>query len=635
VNITQKLIKGMTLCKLKTFVFLTALIFISGAAIVNVATSIVQTQIYLPDGIFFAIAGLAQAGLVVVLVTRPSKRVYLGGAILNLALVSLTVASKALGLPINHSGQPAGLGISDINSGVLEVITAFNLFLLLNKSDDINQVAFHKWRIVISILVTFILTLSGIAGAFSIAPIATNASSAGDTSVTSLTEKPGNQPIKSFTLTAEVKNINGHEQWAYNGIVPGPQLKVTQGDMVKVTLINHLPVGTTIHWHGVDLPNAADGVAGVTQDATSPGSTYTYEFVAKDVGTYWYHSHQETDDQVLKGLFGSLIVEPKAGPVADKDYSVILHESPGDNAISKNGLSGYANLAKSEKAAFNGSTGDTHFDAKPGEHVRLRLITAIQGEPEGVPGYMIANPREVSLVGTSYKITALDGHDLNEPQTVESERVQLAIGQRYDFSFTMPANGSVRLIDTRGVETVTIGNGKTPDVSDISKMPIFDLTNYGKPAPDATNPSNHFDITYPMTLDFKSGLKDNQPQLRQTINSQTAPVGEMYMVKDGQEVRFQVNNKTPEFHSIHLHGHYFTILSHNGQPIKGSPIHLDSLLVAPNDKWDIAFQANNPGLWMLHCHVLVHAAFGMSAMVMYTGISTPFNIGPKSGNVPE
>src|SRR5207245_1056004 len=108
------------------------------------------------------------------------------------------------------------------------------------------------------------------------------------------TAKPGSEPVKKFTRTAAIRNIGGHEAWTFNGTVPGPELRVKTGDRVIVTLVNHLPGATSIHWHGIIVPNAMDGVAGITQDAVKPGGTFTYEFVANEAGTYWYHSHQDT-----------------------------------------------------------------------------------------------------------------------------------------------------------------------------------------------------------------------------------------------------------------------------------------------------------------------------------------------------
>jgi FtsP/CotA-like multicopper oxidase with cupredoxin domain len=134
--------------------------------------------------------------------------------------------------------------------------------------------------------------------------------------------------IDAFLLTAQPAHLSsgpnlGVDAWTFNGTSPGPTLQVHQGDLVVVHLINHLSVGVTIHWHGVAVPNSADGVAGVTQDAVKPGQSYTYRFLTKDAGTYWYHSHQESMAETDKGLFGILVVEP-AMPVTYDQVDVAL-----------------------------------------------------------------------------------------------------------------------------------------------------------------------------------------------------------------------------------------------------------------------------------------------------------------------
>ena len=134
-------------------------------------------------------------------------------------------------------------------------------------------------------------------------------------SVATLKEGIRDAPVKSFELTAEEKELdigNGQkEAWTFNGTAPGPEIRVQEGDGVLVHVTNHLHEGVSIHWHGVELPNAEDGVAGVTQDAIPVNGDYTYNFIAKQPGTYWYHSHQESEKQTGKGLYGTLIVEPK------------------------------------------------------------------------------------------------------------------------------------------------------------------------------------------------------------------------------------------------------------------------------------------------------------------------------------
>jgi len=172
-----------------------------------------------------------------------------------------------------------------------------------------------------------------------------------------LQPKPG-QPVKGFNLTAMESNLQITEGvtlpvWTYNGAVPGQEIRVTQGDFVKVTLKNDLKVPVTIHWHGYPVSSETDGVPGVSQDAVLPGETFTYSFSADVAGTYWYHSHQESSEQVDKGLYGALIVEPKDAVRPDKDYTLLLDEwiNPEDasNAPGYGWHGGYGGNDRSDK----------------------------------------------------------------------------------------------------------------------------------------------------------------------------------------------------------------------------------------------------------------------------------------------
>ena len=155
---------------------------------------------------------------------------------------------------------------------------------------------------------------------------------------TMLTHPVGAAPhptTREFTLVAreadwEIMPGVVVKAWTYNGTIPWPELRVNEGDLVRVTLQNQLPIPTTIHWHGVDVPNAMDGVPGMTQEAVPPGGSFTYEFVATNPGTRWYHSHQDPEIQVPLGLFGPLIIEPRNpppdAPTYDHEYTYMLSE---------------------------------------------------------------------------------------------------------------------------------------------------------------------------------------------------------------------------------------------------------------------------------------------------------------------
>src|SRR4051812_40862013 len=225
-------------------------------------------------------------------------------------------------------------------------------------------------------------------------------------SVSTLTADPSRKADVEFTLTARKQRFtlasgqpfNGY---TINGTSPGPTLRVVEGQLLEVHLVNEsVPDGITLHWHGVDVPNAEDGVAGVTQDAVPKGKTYTYRFVAKHAGTFWYHSHQVSHVQVQRGLFGALVIVPKGPPV--KDAVAVLHIYGSDGTV-------------------NGQTADAHVAATDGEKVRVRIVNT----DNGATGVWASGP-------SPYKVLAVDGYDVNEPSPLTDRTVRLTAGGRVD-----------------------------------------------------------------------------------------------------------------------------------------------------------------------------------------------------------
>lgn len=606
----------------------TAMLLTLGAAAIHFAVAPSHLREYLPFGAFFVIVGCAQVVCAVQLAARPTRRLALLMAAGSAALVGLWVVSRSVGLPFGPTpGQPEEVGLADAICVILEMLSIV-LLLVLAVRHPRRRVR-RPWLPVVgalpSALLTLGLTATAVAAALTPMPEAVSAApptpGSPAVSLADLTEPPGTEPVDRFTLVTQESQIDGQRLWTYNGTVPGPELRVQQGDRVQVTLVNQLPVATTIHWHGLRLPNAEDGVAGLTQDAVQPGQSYTYEFVARDAGTYWYHSHQQTEDQLPRGLFGALIVEP-AQATEDVDASVVLYGQPGHVRIDR-----------------------TRIDAQPGQSVRLRVIDAVE------PG-MDGGPETPILLGTPFRVAALDGHDLHEPQPLEATRVPLGMGQRADLVFTMPATNRVTLqvAELQGQtspvqdvfarfaaaappsQSVTIGDGAAPQQPDLASTPVFDETTYGTPASQLAGP---FDVTAPVVLDKQPGIREGRPQVIHMINGQPAPDVPPLQVTEGQSVQLHIVNDTDEYHPMHIHGHVFTLLTRDERPVTGSPIHLDSVLVGPHETYDVGFIADNPGVWMIHCHVLLHAGMGMMMTMNYAGVYTPFEMGTRSGNLPE
>lgn len=435
-----------------------------------------------------------------------------------------------------------------------------------------------------------------------------------EVSVDSLTGPVEGTPDVSYTLTAEKKTVklaSGRtvEAWTYNGQIPGPELRMRQGQLVEIKLINKdIAEGVTLHWHGLDVPNAEDGVAGATQNAVMPGETYTYRFVAEQAGSFWYHSHQDSKEAVEKGLFGSLVVEPEGGlPPETKDIMVMTH------------------IWEDRGVAIGDNDGIQHIAIKPGTPVRLRLTNTDDWVRQSY-----------KLLGTKFQVAAIDGTDLHEPGDLENISLDLITGGRYDVTFIMPETPVTLSIDQGGKLGIVMspdGNGDLPE--HVPNMPVFDPTHYGTPAPTPFDANSHFDREFTMVLDNQLGFYNGKLTFNYTINGKVFPDTPMFMVSEGELVKTTIVNRGAVEHPMHLHGHHMLVLSRNGEAVTGSPWWTDTLDVAPGEVYEVAFMADNPGLWMDHCHNLAHAAVGMTMHLMYEGVTSPYTVGSATHNHPE
>jgi FtsP/CotA-like multicopper oxidase with cupredoxin domain len=282
-----------------------------------------------------------------------------------------------------------------------------------------------------------------------------------------------NEGVQEFHLSADeirweyAKGKFVHA-WAYNGQIPGPEIRVHEGDRVRVIVTNNLPVGTSIHWHGAHVENKADGVPGLTQYPIEPGATFRYEFTARNAGTHMYHthgsSHADVATQLDMGLSGPLIIEQKNAPTYDREYVYVLDE----------------------------------WAVKP------------------------------------------DGSN----------------------------------------EALTHGNG-TPGTHE------------------------HEPIDYNIF----------------TINGRIFPDTDPLMVKEGDRVLIRlINAGNQEIHPMHTHGHSFSVVAIDGNPVPKAAVQMrDNLPVLPGERYDIELVADNPGVWLFHCHHVHHASAGMILPFFYDG----------------
>jgi FtsP/CotA-like multicopper oxidase with cupredoxin domain len=408
------------------------------------------------------------------------------------------------------------------------------------------------------------------------------------------------------TLTAEEGRFtlaSGREVDGYtlNGTSPGPEIRAEQGQLVEVTLVNaDVAEGVTLHWHGVDVPGAMDGAAGVTQDAVGVGDQFVYRFIAEQVGTFWYHSHQVSHEQVLGGLLGPLVITPADGTGADVDALALAHLYDG-------------------KRTVNGRDGEDQTAAEPGDTVRVRVVNTDFGV------------MPVWVDGAPFRLAAVDGTDLHEPAEVEGVGVEVPGGGRADLVFTMPASGGVR-VNLSASTALVVGDG--PEAPSDLPADTLDPLHYGTAAPIGFDPFAA-DREFEFAIGRRPGFLDGRPGFWWTVNGAMVPEVPMFTVAYGDVVRMRIANDSGEAHPMHLHGHHAVVLSRDGVAATGAPWWVDSLEVRDGEVYEIAFLADNPGIWMDHCHNLPHAAEGLVAHLAYEGVSEPFLIGGHAGNQPE
>ena len=429
-------------------------------------------------------------------------------------------------------------------------------------------------------------------------------------SVADLREAASGPPDVRLTLTASHAQVtlpSGKSVRAltFNGTVPGPEIRVRLGQLVEVTLVNRdLREGVSIHWHGLDVPNAEDGVAGLTQDAVPMGGRHVYRFRATQAGTYWYHSHQHSREQVERGLYGAFVVAAGAEDEETFDRTLIAHRLPGATLLGSSDRVEQARVA-------------------PGSTVRLRLVNSDN------------TLRQFALAGAAFRVVAIDGDALEGPTPLRDVTLAVAAGGRYDVSFSMP-NRTVSLGLRGGRVGLALSPSGTAPLDEVRLGPEFDPADYGAPAPADVEPGDRIDRSFRVDIGRTLGFFAGGYRLgwQWTLNGKTYPHMPMLLVDRGDIVRISFHNRSDADHPMHLHGHHVLVVARDGKPVP-TPWRVDTLDVRPGDRYDVVFRATNPGVWMLHCHNLDHAAQGFMAHLVYGGVSTPFLVGDDTPNAPE
>jgi FtsP/CotA-like multicopper oxidase with cupredoxin domain len=365
--------------------------------------------------------------------------------------------------------------------------------------------------------------------------------------------------------------------------------------------------------------NAMDGVPGLTQEAVQPGESYDYDFAAPDAGSFWYHAHNKSWDQVARGLYGPLIVD-EPDEVFDRAHDLTLMLD--DWRLNREGVLDVESLGSMMDWSHAGRLGNwmtvngeypREYGLNAGETYRLRLINA-------------ANARVLEIDPAKFgaAIAALDGQPLAVPADAGKGTLLLGPAQRIDLLVTPEAGKDFALFDVAGGESYPLVGFKVAGSAGSAMMNTPRLPPNALPEPDLANARR---VPLHMTGGAMGGFSGlvykgkelGREDIRRTKQmwgmNGVANLGEkpFFSATRGETIVLETVNDTAFNHAMHLHGHHFRVIERSeAHPVKGEPWR-DTFMVGPRQRVKVAFVADNPGKWLLHCHMLEHAAAGMNS----------------------
>jgi FtsP/CotA-like multicopper oxidase with cupredoxin domain len=438
--------------------------------------------------------------------------------------------------------------------------------------------------------------------------------------------------VREFHFSASKASVNlgagdNFVAWTYNGQVPGPEVRVKEGEIIRVVLRNYLPEGTTIHWHGIPLPNAMDGVPRITQPAVKPGESFVYEFEAKPAGSFIYHSHAKY--QLDQGLYGPLIIEAsRSNESYDREYTLMLEDwvmrDGGGVARTRRrpamgGMHGMMHRGRNIRSdvepllepiydgyAVNGKIYPAvdPVRVKKGDKVKLRLIN-----PSSATIYYLR------LAGHTLTITHTDGNPI---QPVETDIVRIGMGERYDVMFV--ADNPGHWILAAAEQGFGEGQLRIPVIYKGLQQKKVVRPSYDSRARFVTY--RDFEAARPLNLEsagaerfYNQILSGGMHSPYWTINGRVYPDAGNLTVRQGERIRLRYRNHSMMPHPMHLHGHFFRIV--NPALPRERWVLKDTIVVEHMERIDVEFEADNPGNWFHHCHNLYHMAAGMANVITY------------------
>jgi FtsP/CotA-like multicopper oxidase with cupredoxin domain len=410
--------------------------------------------------------------------------------------------------------------------------------------------------------------------------------------------------------------------WTFSDDTFLPVLRLNRGETLRAEIENALPRAgehVSIHWHGIRLPNAQDGVPYLTQLPVPPGEKFAYEFAPPDTGTFFFHTHCNTAEQLGRGLAGVLIVEGDETEPYDAERLVVLR----DWSIGDDGSFGPFLTQEAARAGTFGTVRSANGEADPAipapasADVRLRILNADR-----------TRVMQLGVKGAECAVLAIDGNPvapfpLKAWFTAPATRLDLVVR-------TPPAGSVVQLVDYFAPKPVPVAHFVSkgeplrsglfqpaalkpaaipePNLSAAERRSFtFSATAAGNETAEAAG-----DV-------FLDGLCSSTEAFW-AINKKAWPAGDhsrlpppIATLERGKSYLFELHNATPHMHPIHIHGHTFKVLKSNEREL---PVHhADTVLLRPKERIEAAFVADNPGDWMFHCHIIEHQKTGMMSYI--------------------
>ena len=421
--------------------------------------------------------------------------------------------------------------------------------------------------------------------------------------------------IVEIDLTARIADVEvapGYtvRAWTYDGGIPGPLIRAHVGDRLIVHFTNDLPQATTIHWHGVRVPIEMDGVPDVSQPEVKRGETFTYDFVVRDAGLYWYHPHVMSAAQVGFGLYGALLVEDPADGVGVPDQLTLVLSDIGfdrDGVLDPADTGGSAGMVFGREGTYvlaNGKILPT-LRARSGAPQRWRIVNAAKSR------FFL-----LDLEGQDFYVIGSDGGLQERPETTDA--LLITPGERVDVIVTPtgPRNGTLTL--RAGLYNRGYGSVEYRSPEDVLTIAFSDEA----PLPKRNLPAVHRDIVPPslagatrvdIVLTLPPMGRDGKSEFH--VNGVPFWKATPFLAQVGETQIWTVKNETKWAHPMHLHGFSFLPLDENLQPIR--PIAWKDTLNVPIDgtiRFVVVFD-ERPGMWMFHCHILDHADGGLMGHV--------------------